>query len=221
MVEGELCVAIPTMRPKRIRRLVDNLVARTPIFPKIVIISHLPEVFEQTADQNVTTWDDGPEVHSFGHRINAMFERTTEPYFFMGADDVWFQPRWYEVARSYMDSIPGGGVVAVNDLWNGSGTLALIARSYIEECDGTMDGTGPVIHRGFAHSFSETELFDTAKARGRFAYARESIVEHVHPYAGKSEWDDVYTLGYSTSAQDEALFKSRQHLWLSPAQSVG
>ena len=130
---------------------------------------------------------------------------------FLGADDVQFHPGWLEAAMNTMVAIDG--VVAVNDMFNPTGTLALVSRRYIDQQGGTGDDTGAIIHRGYFHNYSETELFNTARHRGRFAYCGASVVEHMHWAPGKSEHDEVYRLGDHHTGQDRDLHLSRQHLW--------
>src|ERR1035437_6526547 len=119
-----------------------------------------------------------------------IIERTLENIFDQGVDHVYCQ-----------------------DDGSTDGTLALISRRYIEEESGCIDVEGVVIYPGYFHNYSETELFETAKSRGRFAYCEESVVEHLHPDAGKAEKDEIYQLGMAHLVEDQDLFFSRRHLW--------
>jgi hypothetical protein len=148
---------------------------------------------------------------TWGGRLNKLFGCTTEPYLFLGADDVRFHPGWLDAAIATMEQVDG--VVAVNDLWNPRGTLALVSRRYLLEEGGTVDDSGAIIHEGYRHCYSETELFETAQSRGRFAYCAEAVVEHLHPAAGKAVDDAVYQLGTAAFEADQALYLSRRHLW--------
>ena len=149
---------------------------------------------------------------SWGERINTLFFSTRSPYVFLGADDVIFHDGWLDAALETMQDVDG--VVAVNDLHNPNGTLALVSRRYIEEESGCIDVEGVVIYPGYFHNYSETELFETAKSRGRFAYCEESVVEHLHPDAGKAEKDEIYQLGMAHLVEDQDLFFSRRLLWV-------
>jgi hypothetical protein len=203
-------ILIPAMRGDRLRALIANIEETTPGPCEVHIAATIGvHAWALDDDPRVTRWfDDGG---TWGGRLNELFRHTTEPYLFLGADDVRFHPGWLEAALSVMADTDG--VVAVNDLWNPRGTLALVSRRYLVEEGGTVDGTGAIIHEGYGHVFSETELFETAASRGRFAYCAESVVEHLHPVAGKAEDDEVYRLGFASLDADTALYQSRRHLW--------
>jgi hypothetical protein len=140
-----------------------------------------------------------------------MFRLTTEPYLFLGADDVKFHPGWLTAAHRAMGAMEG--VVFVNDLHNPSGTLALVSRYYIDNEGGSADERGVIICPLYEHQFCDNELMEVARSRGKHAYAADSIVEHLHPAAYKAEWDDVYERGRESWHSGQALFNSRRHLW--------
>jgi hypothetical protein len=142
---------------------------------------------------------------------------TTEPYVFLGADDYLFYPGWLgplldaQHELEAVDSI--GGVTTPDDLHNPAPTCFLIARTYIETLGGCVDAVGVAIHPGYQHCFCDNELVETAHSRGKWRSVPESVVEHLHPVAGKGERDATYAKGESSWAQDEALFFSRRPLW--------
>lgn len=211
--EVNVGILIPVMRPEKIRPLIEN-VKMTSFGTKLHWMCELGSLCHRTLvelHEDVLTDSGG----SWGERLNALYQATTEAYFFTGSDDIVFHPSWLLKAAIANLTIPGqvGGVIAVNDLYNPRGTHALVSRSYIEEMSGCVDVPGVVIHPSYHHNYSESELFETAKSRGRFVYAEDAIVEHMHPAARKGEWDDVYDAGLSYLAADRAFYESRKHLW--------
>ncbi len=66
-----------------------------------------------------------------------------------------------------------------------------------------------VAHEGYHHWFCDDEVVTAAKQRGVWAMALASKVEHLHPYFGKGEMDDVYRLGEQHADADKALFLER------------
>ena len=130
----------------------------------------------------------------YARKIQAGIDATSSPYVFTGADDLKFHPRWFENAARYMDGTVG--VVGTNDLCNrrvlagDHGTHFLVARWYLEL--GTIDGDPHLFHHGYAHEFVDDELVGTAKKRGAWAHAPDSIVEHLHPMAEKAPMDELY-----------------------------
>jgi len=98
-------------------------------------------------------------------------------------------------------------------------THPLVRRSYVEE-HGTIDEPGKVLHEGYDHQWVDNELVETAKARGAWAFAKNSHVEHLHPFwpdgkgGKKGEMDATYEKALSSPRKDMALFRSRRRLWL-------
>ena len=197
------------MRADKIAALIENIDQTTDAPHQIYwACTKSSECYDALSELGEFVYTDAGDT--WGRRINRLFDLTKEPYVFLGADDVLFHEGWDEHALKAMDSIQG--VVAVNDLCNPNGTLALVSRKYINT-QGCVDTPGAVIYPGYSHNFSETELFETARKRGKFAYCATSIVEHVHPDAQKAEDDEVYQLGRVHLEEDRALFNSRRHLW--------
>lgn len=208
-MSDEVAILIPAMRPHLIRALCQNIETVTPEPHHVYVMTDRPAVAEQIADMNVTVWMD--ELRSWGLRLNDMYERTVEPFMFLGADDVWFSNGWLAPAMHEVQRVHG--VVVVHDGMNPSGTLALVSRDYIDEATGTMDQSGAIIHPGYRHAYSETELFETAMHRGRYAQCLQSYVEHRHFLVGKSPVDEVYEMGAESYGRDADLYATRKHLW--------
>lgn len=200
-------ILIPAMRPAKLAPLFENIEQATPEPHTVYCIATRELSYAACAmgDMRTTHWiaDDGG---SWAKRINLGYRATTEPYLFLGAEDVLFHPGWLSAALAVMDD----GVVVVNDLHNPFGTLALVARSYADL--GTIDGPG-LVHEGYRHNCVDGELFETARFRGRYAYCEKSIVEHLHPAAGKAEDDEVYRMGRAAWDEDTTLYNERLHLW--------
>jgi len=91
-------------------------------------------------------------------------------------------------------------------------THPLVRRAYVDEF-GTIDEPGKIVHDGYCHMWVDNELCATAMARGQWAFARESHVEHLHPIFHKGKMDTTYEKALSTSKEDFAHFSARRHLW--------
>lgn len=153
----------------------------------------------------------------YARKINAGYRATTEPLLFLGADDLHFHPHWFERAVApFTDSRVG--VVGTNDLGNrrvisgDHATHALVRRSYIDE-HGTIDEPGKVLHEGYAHEYVDDELVGTAKHRGAWAFAADSVVEHLHPQWGKAPSDPMYDAQAERMSTSRHLFLRRRRLW--------
>jgi hypothetical protein len=70
-----------------------------------------------------------------------------------------------------------------------------------------------VVHEGYSHQWVDTELVETAMARGQWAFAKDSHVEHLHPFWHKGEMDATYEKALSTTRFDHRLYGQRRALW--------
>lgn len=208
-------ILVPALnRPHRVAPLLDGIAAATPQQHSILFIVDPDDFAEQEAIRAA-----GGEmiVHggSYAQKINAGVRNTDEPFIFFGADDLHFWPRWLARAAGLIsDQV---GVVGTNDIGNARvkrgdhATHSLVARWYAEL--GAIDGGGP-LHEGYGHCFVDDEFVETAKHRGAWAFARGSVVEHLHPDWGKGQRDGVYDKGQSTFVADRAHFRrARRPLW--------
>lgn len=162
----------------------------------------------------VVPFEQGPG--DWARKINHGLRETAFDWVLTGADDLRFHKGWLDKALD-VHRTTGACVVGTNDRGNSRvvqglhATHNLIHRDYLE-C-GTIDADGVVVHEGYAHNFVDDELVGTAGHWGTWAFARDAVVEHLHPDWRKGEMDDVYRLGKSSFEADRALFKRRQLLW--------
>src|ERR1035437_6622143 len=199
-----VAILVPVLgRPHRIAALVANIAETTPGAHVLFCASDEPTFQELRRVKAAFLLDDGG---TYPERINRMFRVTESDYVFLGADDILFHPGWLEAGLRYCQE--GFGVVAVNDLHNPNGTHCLVAREYI-----TSRWPRDVLHEGYRHNYCDTELFGIARARGEYAYCPGSVVEHLHPAAGKGEQDATYAQGGLSFEADRELFLSREPLW--------
>src|SRR5262249_18730249 len=116
---------------------------------------------------------------SWAKKINRGYERTTEPWLLLGADDLAFHPGWVDAVRERLRNHVG--VIGTNDLGNGAtmagthSTHPLVRRIYADIC-GTADEPRRVVHEGYDHNFPDTELVATAKQRGLYVHAFDCVI---------------------------------------------
>lgn len=175
-----------------------------------------PKIF-----QFIVPWEPGPG--DWARKINRGFEITQGEFVLLGATDLKFHSGW-DSAALHVANETGAGVIGTNDMGNATvmrghhSTHPLVRRSYIERC-GTIDEEGKVVHEGYQHQWVDTELCETAKARGEWAFARDSLVEHMHPFwnrpggGKKAEMDATYEKALSTPREDSHLFSQRRAMW--------
>ena len=108
-------------------------------------------------------------------------------------------------------------VVGTNDghtkdvLTGDHATHYLVKRSYISKQGGTFDGSAPVLPEVYFHHYTDREFVDLAKLRGVFVSCLGSMVEHIHPEAGKTRKDATYRKNNSRIRQDRLLYEQRLH----------
>lgn len=216
-------VIVPVLgRPHRVGPLLASIAAATPEPHRVLFVcspgdgEEIASIAAAGAAHLVIERAPGPG--DYAAKINLAYGSSTEPFLFLGADDLAFKPGWLGAAFRPMLKDSRVGVVGTQDLGNPlvirgrHATHLLVRRSYVDQF-GTIDEPGKVLHEGYGHNFCDTELVATAKKRGAWAFARRSIVEHLHPDWGRGPDDDTYRLGRSRFTDDERHFQSRQQLW--------
>lgn len=157
---------------------------------------------------------------SFASKVNYAYGKTDAEWMLLVGDDVVFHPGWLDEAITAAGS---ACVVGTNDLGNPRvmrgehATHPMIRRDYVAQSGASFDGPGVVCHEGYRHCFVDDEIVLKAKHDGVWTSAVRSIVEHRHPYWGKSKTDDVYKLGESFLKGDKALFERRMRRYLKAA----
>ena len=93
-------------------------------------------------------------------------------------------------------------------------THPFVARKYIDSLGGVVGQPGQVYFEGYDHNYVDVELVETAKARGCYAHAHASRIEHRHPLWDRSvAKDETYAKGRAGFQADRRLYESRRHLW--------
>ena len=108
-------------------------------------------------------------------------------YFIFVGDD--HRPRtqhWDEVWRTNLDKL-GTGLVYGNDLLQGANlpTAVGMTANIVQELNG-------MIPDGFAHLYLDNFWLRLGQDLNAIRYLPETIIEHLHPLAGKGEWDSGY-----------------------------
>ncbi len=221
---AEVVVVVPVLnRPERVGPLADSFDASlVKVKARLLFVACSEDRGEVEA-----LWAAGVDTlviegqrlpGDYARKINEGAAFTREPWLFLGADDLRFHRGWAEAALTVARET-GKRVVGTADLGNPSvlrgrhSTHSLVARSYIEE-RGTIDQPGIVLHEGYDHQYVDNEFVETAKARDEWAFAGESVVEHLHPHWGKGEHDSTYALAVAQSRLDHRRFVRRRNLWI-------
>lgn len=211
----ELAILVPVLRrPQNVRPLLRSIRKATPKPYRVLFIPD-PEDWDELEALKRAKAEYLSVSGNYAKKINAAIEHTIEPLVFLGADDIHFHPGWFEAAKAKLsDKI---GVVGTQDLCNARvirgehSTHFLMARWYADL--GTIDSQEGPLFEGYPHEYVDNELVETAKFRNAWAFANESIVEHLHPDAGKAPMDDLYAQRRPRMRRGFRVFKSRRRLW--------
>lgn len=225
-----IAILVPVLaRPQNAQLLVDSITAATSVDHLVLFLctpgdeEEIRAAMLTSADVHVVDWESGPG--DWARKINEGYRLTDEPFLLLGADDLYFHEGWDTAVLEVAES-SGAGVTGTNDLGNATvmrglhSTHPFVRRSYADE-QGTIDEPGQVLHEGYCHQWVDTELVETAKMRHEWAFAKNSHVEHMHPFwpikgqpgMRKGTMDATYEKALSTSKEDYAHFNERKRLW--------
>jgi glycosyltransferase involved in cell wall biosynthesis len=219
----EIAVVVPTKgRSRKLFPLLWNIARTTPagVFHVYFVVNQDDELSLHTVQAMrgpvtlVTT-----DKHGYPKAVNVGVAASDEPLVAIVNDDVQFHYGWWDALRMVLT--PNVSVVAPNDLSphteNGDAcTQPIVRRDYINLHGGSWGEPGKAMHEEYIHNFSETELWQLACFRGVAAFARNCVIEHVHPNWGKAEVDDTYTNGSMRPGgweHDHELFLQRVAQW--------
>lgn len=210
-------VLVPMLhRAHRVEPLLETITSTAPEARVVFVCSPGDtDVLQAVADlEHITV--PGPNPGDYARKINAGVRHTSEPLVFMAADDLKFHPGWLEAATARLDD--GIGVVGTNDLGSKRvmagqhSTHSLVTREYVDRF-GTIDQPGVALHEGYPHEYVDDELVQTAMRRNAWAFASDSIVEHLHPSWGKAPSDELYDQQGARMRAGYQLYRKRRRLW--------
>lgn len=211
-----LAILVPVLRrPQNIGPLLNSIRLSTPMASasRVLFIADPDDHREHTAIAAAGGSMIAPGG-SYAEKIRAGIDATTDELVFLAADDLFFTPGWLPAAMSHIRD--GVHVVGVNDTIVRErrpehATHFLMTREYaLLPC---LDGEPGPLSQAYSHSFTDDELIATARARGAYAYARDSIVEHRHWMNDAAPDDATYQQGRAQFRRDRKIFMRRSHLW--------
>jgi GT2 family glycosyltransferase len=128
----------------------------------------------------------------------------------LAADDLVFEPGWLDAAYKRLHTAfeDGWGMVGFNDGHTNNqdwSTHYLASRRLIVEAFG-----GVIAWEHYTHSFNDVEASERAKAAGRYAWAEDAHVHHVHWLHGNRPQDDTDTRNLGGWGESERIFRERQ-----------
>lgn len=193
---SDILVIVPSRgRPQNIRRLIDGF-QRTKSNDNTVLLVAVDE--DDSELQGYLDLENGPlpdwasivvgKRLRLGGTLNDLAPRFTGDYDiigFMGDDHL---PQTFGWDTRVVGAMVPGGVVYGNDLLQGANlpTAVFLDAKIVETL-------GYFVPQGLIHLFFDNIWKDWGEGVGRLAYLDDVIIEHLHPIAGKGEFDIGYT----------------------------
>lgn len=216
-----LAVLVPVLnRPQNVAPLVESFFSSgTPGTLHLVGDAVTDRAtFDVTPRHERVVWEQTRDKVSWPEKINLGIRRVRNAdWYLFAADDITFTATWWDATTELRNGT--AGVIGTNDALPGTignpGVAAgshtchpLVRATYIRDF-GTIDDPTKAVHDGYRHWCVDNELIVTAMIRDKWAYCRESILVHNHPYWGRGEWDATYSLGESDNQADLELWRWR------------
>lgn len=137
-------------------------------------------------------------------------------WFVLSQDDIIFHKGWLDNALKHISK--GVKVVGLYDgypyhLQSQHSVAWLINKNYVQRNSLSIGHKNVLFNPDYKKNYADNELNDTAKFRGVWAYASDSLAEHLHPGFNKSPMDSTYQMNENFLGDDRGLYNSRIHLW--------
>ena len=143
-----------------------------------------------------------------GPALNAGLSYTTADIIGFLGDDHRPRTQGWDEAIVAANEAMGGGIVYGNDLLRGE---ELPSQVFIDSR--IVRALGWMALPGAHHLFLDDTWRELGNAIDRLTYLPEVIIEHLHPTAGKAEWDEGYVRVNSGAMyeHDAAIFHEWMH----------
>lgn len=148
----------------------------------------------------------GPRERMAGtlNRLARKYAPMFDHLAFMGDDHVPRTVGWDKTISDELDRL-GTGIVYGNDLLQGE----LLPTAVFMSSD-IVRALGWMALPGARHLWLDNTWLTLGRALDAITYLPDVIIEHVHPVAGKTEWDDGYKANndHETSDHDHAVYQA-------------
>lgn len=220
-----MSVLVPSRgRPDNVSRLLDAFEATCGGLPFVEDVPDVHIIVDEDdptkqAYFNVIDFHSYPSVYSWiapkgprgiVHPLNYASDEVFDPFWdfnpdilgFMGDDHIPRTKDWDHTLRLAFKELKSG-IIYGNDLLMGEKlpTAAFLTRDIVQ----TLGFMAP---RVLGHLYVDNFWMDLGNAIGRLKYLPDVVIEHLHPGAGKSEWDDTYEVAnHAVGSQDQASYE--------------
>lgn len=176
-------------RPQALQEMADSV--RATSTRPVEILAYVDdddpylEQYEATTGVGVTV---GPRI-MLSECWNVLARKAEGDFLHMSSDDIRFRtPGWDSIIKDTFENFPDRiacvyGRDGIHD--EKLATHGFISRRWYET-------VGYFTWPEFPCDFADTWLHDVAQMIGRLIYQPDVLIEHLHPIAGKAEWDQTH-----------------------------
>lgn len=190
----DIALIVPSRgRPNNIDRLHNALLATASCVDLIVAVDnddpHLPGYRDIHARHDQAfALGVGPRLRLVGTLTATALAVEHRYVGFMGDDHMPRTRGWDEQYLTALGEIGPGGIVYGNDMLQGE-TLP----THVVMDRRIVDALGFMAPPVLTHLYVDNFWKDLGEALGTLRYLPDVIVEHLHPVAGRAEWDSTYS----------------------------
>ena len=186
----DLAILVPSRgRPNAIASLYAELARTKTVADLIVVVDDDDEQMNEYIELGVTLFvvkRDGKGMAKPLNKAASHFKDAYRHFAFLGDDH---RPRTQEWDKAFVTALDelGTGIVYGNDLFQAEQlpTAVAMTGNIVHALDG-------MVPPGMIHLYLDNFWMQLGKDLGAIRYFGEIIIEHLHPVAGKAEWDDNY-----------------------------
>ncbi len=185
----KISILCPTRgRPERVKNMLASLQETSTVMPEVVFyVDEDDTTFPKALTYPDTNTITGPRI-VLSEMWNKCAQVATGEIFLLCGDDVLFKTKgWDDQVRRAFSAFPDRLVLVHGDdgLWGPKfGTHCFLHRAWV-------DAVGYFCPPYFSSDFNDTWFNDVFNALGRRVYL-PFVTEHLHPAAGKGEWDQTH-----------------------------
>lgn len=186
----DLAILVPSRgRPNAIALLYAELAHTKTTADLIVVVDDDDEQLDEYIELGVDIFivaRDGKGMAKPLNKAASHFKDKYRHFAFLGDDHRPRTAEWDKAFVAALDEL-GTGIVYGNDLFQGEQLPTAVAMT--GDIVKALDGMVPP---GMIHLYLDNFWLQLGKDLGAIRYLKDIIIEHLHPVAGKAQWDENY-----------------------------
>jgi glycosyltransferase involved in cell wall biosynthesis len=185
-----LAILVPSReRPSNIAELIKSLDETETESDLIVVLDDDEPCFEQYIELGATMITIEKEGRGMAKPLNFaanLFKDDYRHFVFLGDDNRPRTMNWDQHFIVNLDELETG-LVYGNDLFQGEALPTAVGMT-----GNIVKALGGMVPQGMIHLYLDNFWLRLGQDLGAIRYLPHVVIEHLHPYAGKSDWDQVY-----------------------------